>query len=66
MGKGKFGQKKDGARKAVADGGTTSGRRAAGATQAGHLGDDGKVYVRRKVVADFSNRIRKPENRNGV
>lgn len=66
MGKGRFGQKKEEARKAVASGGKTSGRRAAAATQAGHLGDDNRVYVRGKAVADYSNRTRKQENQNGV
>jgi hypothetical protein len=65
-GKGKFGQRREAARKAVADGGKTSGSRAAAATQAGHLGDDGKVYVRGKVVADYSKRTPREGNANGV
>ncbi|WP_329000699.1 hypothetical protein OHA18_40495 [Kribbella sp. NBC_00709] len=63
---GKWGQRAQAARKAVAGGGETTGRRAAKATDAGHLGDDGRVYVRRKVVADYSDRERKQPNRNGV
>jgi hypothetical protein len=46
--------------------GTTSGRKAAKATKAGHLGDDNKVYVNRKVVADYSNRTRKQPNEHGA
>lgn len=63
---GRFGQKKEEARKAVAGGGKTSGRRAADATQVGHLGDDDKVYHRGKVVGNFSGRQRKQPNQNEV
>jgi hypothetical protein len=61
-----FSKKKDAARDAVANGGKTSAKQARKATQAGHLGDDNRVYHRGKVVGDFSGRRRKGENQNGV
>ncbi|TDW21496.1 hypothetical protein [Kribbella kalugense] len=61
-----FSKKREAARDAVANGGKTSGKQAKKATQAGHLGDDNRVYHRGKVVGDFSNRTRKQENQNGV
>ncbi|MEV4264353.1 hypothetical protein [Kribbella sp. NPDC049584] len=61
-----FSKKKETARDAVANGGKTSGKQARKATQAGHLGDDDRVYHRGKVTGDFSNRTRKQPNENGV
>ncbi|MFC6159528.1 hypothetical protein ACFWUU_37580 [Kribbella sp. NPDC058693] len=61
-----FSKKKEQARDAVANGGKTSGKQAKKATQAGHLGDDNRVYHRGKVVGDFSNRTRKQPNEHGA
>ncbi|MFI5694198.1 hypothetical protein ACIA58_20285 [Kribbella sp. NPDC051586] len=65
MAKAKWGKKVSGS-EAVASGGSTSGKQAEKATQAGHLGDDNRVYHRGKVVGDFSGRQRRIENQNGV
>jgi len=61
----RFGKKITGAQ-AVANGGTTSGKQAKKATQAGHLGDDNRVYHRGKVTGDFSNRTRRQPNEHGA
>ena len=50
----------------MANGGTTSGKQAKKATQAGHLGDDNRVYHRGKVTGDFSNRTRRQPNEHGA